>query len=137
MTSTTFVRTIKVTAVKKADWRSESACLIEPGDWFSEEYLEQLEAKTVCGWCPVSLECLDYALRTRSGAGVWGGFTGEERVKLRRRAPKGRQEYWDYLEREIANQSVRTHIRLEKLPKSYARPERLDELIPDEALAVL
>jgi WhiB family transcriptional regulator, redox-sensing transcriptional regulator len=36
-------------------------------------------AKAVCGECPVSQLCLDYALSTRQAHGVWGGLTVDER----------------------------------------------------------
>jgi WhiB family transcriptional regulator, redox-sensing transcriptional regulator len=36
-------------------------------------------AKAVCGECPVSQLCLDFALSTRQAHGVWGGLTVDER----------------------------------------------------------
>jgi WhiB family redox-sensing transcriptional regulator len=41
-------------------------------------------AKQVCFGCPVRLECLEWALATAQDAGVWGGFSEEERRALRR-----------------------------------------------------
>ncbi len=41
-------------------------------------------AKQVCAECPVSEECLDYALDNREERGIWGGVSPESR--------KGR--YW-------------------------------------------
>ncbi|MFC8598162.1 WhiB family transcriptional regulator [Isoptericola sp. NPDC057191] len=43
------------------------------------------EAKSVCGRCPVSSDCLEYALMTERRStryGVWGGQTAEERAVL-------------------------------------------------------
>lgn len=37
-----------------------------------------------CFWCPVRLECLQWALETGSDWGIFGGTTGEERKPLRR-----------------------------------------------------
>jgi WhiB family transcriptional regulator, redox-sensing transcriptional regulator len=36
------------------------------------------KARAVCRHCPVTPECLDFAIRTRS-AGIWGGLTEKER----------------------------------------------------------
>jgi len=38
------------------------------------------KAKEICARCPVSSECLAFALRTRQEYGIWGGLTQEERV---------------------------------------------------------
>ncbi|WP_181779071.1 WhiB family transcriptional regulator [Pseudonocardia pini] len=46
--------------------------------------LQQAEAKSVCRRCPVVLDCLHWAMSTRS-AGVWGGTSEEERMLLGRR----------------------------------------------------
>ena len=43
-------------------------------------------AKAVCARCPVTTECLTWALRAGEAAGIWGGTTAEER-RLLRRAP--------------------------------------------------
>jgi WhiB family redox-sensing transcriptional regulator len=53
-------------------------------DWFpigSEETSDY--ARRQCSGCPVSLECLELALR-RGGGGVWGGTTTDERASIRR-----------------------------------------------------
>lgn len=42
-------------------------------------------AKTVCARCPVSQECLEYALAAREQWGVWGGATPMERRSIARR----------------------------------------------------
>jgi len=41
--------------------------------------LQREEAKAVCDQCPVSRECLAYALKTQQSDGVWGGLSEEER----------------------------------------------------------
>lgn len=69
-------------------WREAAACsgsdtaLFFPiGD--EEESAEA--AKAVCAACPVAEACLQYALSTNQTEGVWGGMTGAERRRLRRR----------------------------------------------------
>ena len=42
-------------------------------------------ARAICEACPVMDECLRYALATNQTEGVWGGMTGSERRRLRRR----------------------------------------------------
>lgn len=42
-------------------------------------------AKDVCGPCPVRDACLSWALDRNETAGVWGGYSSEERQALRRR----------------------------------------------------
>lgn len=38
-------------------------------------------ARKICAGCLVRIECLEYAIRTRS-AGIWGGLTEKERDAL-------------------------------------------------------
>ena len=40
------------------------------------------KAREVCKVCPVREDCLEYALRTHSRYGMWGGLTPKERVGL-------------------------------------------------------
>jgi len=40
----------------------------------------QVKAKAICARCPVSAECLAFAVRTRQAYGIWGGLTQEERT---------------------------------------------------------
>ncbi|MGW0532339.1 WhiB family transcriptional regulator [Streptomyces sp. NPDC003032] len=44
-------------------------------------------AKQICARCPVSGECLAWALSTGQASGVWGGTCEEERAALNRRTP--------------------------------------------------
>ena len=46
------------------------------------------EAKAICATCPVAEACLEYAISTRQGDGVWGGLTAVERHRLLRRRQK-------------------------------------------------
>jgi WhiB family redox-sensing transcriptional regulator len=41
------------------------------------------EAKRVCAGCPVTADCLSWALRAGESAGIWGGTTPDERRYLR------------------------------------------------------
>jgi WhiB family transcriptional regulator, redox-sensing transcriptional regulator len=73
------------------DWRHRAACLdLDPELFFpigvTGRAAEQVErAKGVCATCPVSGQCLDWALSTNQDAGVWGGMSEDERRTLQRR----------------------------------------------------
>lgn len=65
-------------------WQKEGLCL-EMGNamFFSREGQDINAAKLICSMCPVQRECLNYAMRTKTKHGVWGGLTGDERFDLR------------------------------------------------------
>jgi WhiB family redox-sensing transcriptional regulator len=49
----------------------------------------QLEqAKAVCRRCPVTDECLSWALESGQDAGIWGGMGEDERRALKRRGAR-------------------------------------------------
>ena len=70
-------------------WRSRALCLLfDPEIWFpigstGPARAQTIEAKTVCGVCPVQGPCLDWAVR-KGESGIWGGTTEEERRADRR-----------------------------------------------------
>lgn len=69
-------------------WRDVAACRERSGvDFFpfSEDIVAINRVKEVCAVCPVSEECLMYAIETRQVDGVWGGYTPRERTYLRRK----------------------------------------------------
>jgi WhiB family redox-sensing transcriptional regulator len=73
------------------DWRHRASCDGENPELFfpvgtdGPALLQIANAKTVCRRCPVSAECLRWALERGEDAGVWGGTTEEERRALQRR----------------------------------------------------
>lgn len=69
-------------------WRDDAACSGTDDELFfptGEEDQRVERAKAICSVCPVQEECLQYALATNQTEGVWGGMTGAERRRLRRR----------------------------------------------------
>jgi len=74
-----------------ADWRDRAACRDEDPELFfavgtsGPALLQITEAKAVCRRCPVSAECLSYALRMGCDDGVFGGMSADERRALKRR----------------------------------------------------
>ncbi|MET9497425.1 WhiB family transcriptional regulator [Streptomyces sp. NPDC006552] len=73
------------------EWRDRAACRDEYPDLFfpigatAAALAQTEEAKRVCQGCPVSVQCLRWALETGQEHGVWGGLTEDERRRLRRR----------------------------------------------------
>jgi len=73
------------------DWRDDSACRDEDPELHfplgkGEEARRQMEqAKAVCARCPVTDQCLQWAMETRQEDGVWGGMSEDERFALRGR----------------------------------------------------
>lgn len=71
-------------------WQHQAACLDEDPELFhpvgtSGPAVAQVQqAKTICGRCPVRLQCLTEAMET-GASGVWGGLSEVERRLLKRR----------------------------------------------------
>jgi WhiB family transcriptional regulator, redox-sensing transcriptional regulator len=72
-------------------WESSAACRGSESVWFvpplgreskHERRAREATAKRICADCPVSRECLDYALRVNEPFGIWGGLTEAERRQL-------------------------------------------------------
>ncbi len=70
-------------------WMHHASCKDEDPDfWFPDEQgTEERKAKTayalaLCADCPVRADCLDYALRTNTTGGIFGGMTPAERRRL-------------------------------------------------------
>ncbi|MGH3986724.1 MAG: WhiB family transcriptional regulator [Pseudonocardiaceae bacterium] len=74
------------------DWRHRAVCREEDPELFfpvgtsGPALLQTAEAKTVCQGCPVSFECLKWALATGQDHGVWGGMSEDERRAMKQRA---------------------------------------------------
>lgn len=69
------------------EWQLRALCRHEPVETFFPEKKfphNTAAAKAICRDCPVSAECLQYALNRNERHGVWGGLNDKERRKLRR-----------------------------------------------------
>ena len=77
------------------DWMARGACHgTDPELFFpisaTGRSTPQIDAaKTICGQCVVSDDCLSYALRVMPD-GIWGGTTREERIAMRLRVVRAR-----------------------------------------------
>ena len=60
-------------------WRADAACQGQPLATFFPVDASILAAKQFCRVCPVTAECLEFALEVGSVNGVYGGTSGRER----------------------------------------------------------
>ena len=72
-------------------WQRRAACRGPESSLFfppsraetrSERDAREDRAKAICSMCPVTAECLDYALQIREPLGIWGGLNEVERRNL-------------------------------------------------------
>lgn len=74
------------------EWLRSAACIGEDPELFfpvgtsGPALRETADAKRVCGRCPVTADCLEYALTEGQTSGVWGGTDEAERAGLLRTA---------------------------------------------------
>ena len=70
-------------------WRQRGACRgLDPDIFYPLEDADAGPAKAVCTGCSVRDTCLEFALDTREGEGIWGGTTARERRRLLRQRRK-------------------------------------------------
>src|SRR6478672_2947569 len=61
-----------------------------PDLWFADTPADLEVAKTLCGGCPLKVECLAGALERAEPWGVWGGEIFERGAVVPRKRPRGR-----------------------------------------------
>jgi WhiB family redox-sensing transcriptional regulator len=67
-------------------WMFHARCRgINPAEFFPSDGTGVETAQRVCAACPVTSECLEYALVNRIEHGVWGGASERERRRILRR----------------------------------------------------
>jgi WhiB family redox-sensing transcriptional regulator len=87
--------------VRSESWRERAECrgvgldvFFAPEDPRAEGVQERRRreayAKRICARCPVSAQCLDWALENREMRGIWGGRTELERKAMLRARRKVR-----------------------------------------------
>ncbi len=66
-------------------WYDEAACRgVDPALFHPARGDSTREAKAVCERCPISEQCLEYALANVEKFGIWGGKSERERRIIRR-----------------------------------------------------
>lgn len=69
-------------------WEEQARCATyDPDLFFAPRARAERRAKEICADCPVTSECLDYALSIKVEFGVWGGTNGKERRSMLLRVP--------------------------------------------------
>jgi len=80
---------VEVTVEETPDeyaWMFHARCRgINPAEFFPSDGTGVETAQRVCAACPVTSECLEYALLNRIEHGVWGGASERERRRILRR----------------------------------------------------
>jgi WhiB family redox-sensing transcriptional regulator len=67
-------------------WMSEGTCRLHPpAVFFPSDGAGVDRARAICGRCPVTERCLEYALENRIEHGVWGGASERERRRILRK----------------------------------------------------
>lgn len=68
----------------RGTWRDEAACRkSDPEMWYSDDTYSGIAARTICGDCPVRVDCLRDGITDPFG--IWGGWSAAERRRLRER----------------------------------------------------
>lgn len=73
--------------VEAPDWADALCAQIGPDLFFPEQgcTADATAAKWICGRCPLTTQCREWAIATRQEHGVWGGLSGRQLVLERRR----------------------------------------------------
>lgn len=69
-----------------ATWMGQGACrAYPPNTFFPSDGVGVDRARKICAACPVTSECLEYALTNHIDHGVWGGCSERERRRINKR----------------------------------------------------
>jgi WhiB family redox-sensing transcriptional regulator len=70
---------------RRPSWHSLAACRGMGADGFviGRGANANSMARAICSRCPVTVECLDYALANMDTTGIWGGTTAQQRQAMR------------------------------------------------------
>ena len=64
-------------------WMERAACADLPRDmFFPSDGAGVIRAQRVCARCPVTVPCLEYALKYKVDHGVWGGCSERKRRRI-------------------------------------------------------
>ncbi len=78
------------TLLQRPAWMADAACIDEPSERFFAVSTSEPAAWALaaCGRCPVRSTCLEFALEHEE-AGIWGGTTERDRMRLLRQEGRG------------------------------------------------
>jgi WhiB family transcriptional regulator, redox-sensing transcriptional regulator len=67
-------------------WMADGNCRnYPPAVFFPSDGVGVERARKICATCPVSAQCLEYAIEERIEHGVWGGCSERERRRIHKR----------------------------------------------------
>jgi len=64
-------------------WEDAACKFSDPEIFFNLDVGSQSRARAVCDVCPIRVECFNFARREKLEYGIFGGFTAEERKKIK------------------------------------------------------
>jgi WhiB family transcriptional regulator, redox-sensing transcriptional regulator len=80
--------TADLSSIANETWIDRAICpTTAPNQFFAEKGGPAGAAKRVCAGCPVTQDCLEFALRNKEMYGIWGGASPKERRQMLRGAP--------------------------------------------------
>jgi WhiB family transcriptional regulator, redox-sensing transcriptional regulator len=82
----------------------------DPDLWFADSPAELELAKSLCGDCPVRIECLAGAVERAEPWGVWGGEIFERGAVVPRKRPRGRPRKEDVARDEVLRVEVADRV---------------------------
>ena len=92
----------------------------DPETFFSEDEMQVVEAKSLCGGCPVRAQCLDGALSRQEPAGVWGGELFEEGRIIAKKRKAGRPTMKEIAARNSDGELIKLNVKGDERAESAA-----------------
>jgi len=90
----------------------------DPDLWFSDAPTELELAKSLCGDCPLRVECLAGAVERSEPWGVWGGEIFERGAVVPRKRPRGRPRKEDVARDAVLRVEVEARMAANGLAES-------------------
>ncbi len=90
----------------------------DPDLWFSDSPTELDLAKSLCGDCPLRVECLAGAVERAEPWGVWGGEIFERGAVVPRKRPRGRPRKEDAARDAVLRAEVEQRLAADGLAES-------------------
>jgi WhiB family redox-sensing transcriptional regulator len=88
---------------ERVDIGADLPCRTYDADlWFAETPADLEAAKSLCGGCPLRVECLAGAVDRQEPWGVWGGEIFERGAVVPRKRPRGRPRKEDLARDAVA-----------------------------------
>jgi WhiB family transcriptional regulator, redox-sensing transcriptional regulator len=90
----------------------------DPDLWFSDSPADLELAKSLCGDCPLRVECLAGAVERAEPWGVWGGEIFERGAVVPRKRPRGRPRKEDVARDALMRVEVQARLAASGLAES-------------------